>query len=96
VLKKSASSVLAPWPCSRTPLYAPPAQAVAALLDGLFEHPAFLMENLYKLIHERPLKYFEFFNACSWSVKNELYSHPTPELAFPSPVAHSIHRITQG
>ncbi len=36
VLKKAASGVLAPWPCSRTPSYAPLVQAAAALLDGSF------------------------------------------------------------
>jgi hypothetical protein len=36
VLKKTASRVLAPWPCSRTPPYAPLAQAAAPLLDELF------------------------------------------------------------
>ncbi len=36
VLKNSASGVLAPWPCSRTPPYAPPVQVAAALLDPPF------------------------------------------------------------
>jgi hypothetical protein len=47
VLKKPASGVLAPLPCSRTHRYVPRANEVAALpsrglrtgLDGLFEHP---------------------------------------------------------
>ncbi|MBA3611392.1 MAG: hypothetical protein H0W49_00450 [Nitrospirales bacterium] len=44
VLKKSATGVLAPWPCSRTPPYAPLVQAAAAFPSrgqdwtGLFEH----------------------------------------------------------
>jgi hypothetical protein len=36
VLKNVASGVLAPWPGSRTPPYAPPIQAAAALLDEPF------------------------------------------------------------
>jgi hypothetical protein len=36
VLKNAASGVLAAWPCSRTPPYAPLVQAAAALLDALF------------------------------------------------------------
>ncbi|WP_447963455.1 hypothetical protein [Nitrospira sp. Ecomares 2.1] len=36
VLKNAASGVLAHWPCSRTPPYAPLVQAAAALLDGPF------------------------------------------------------------
>jgi len=39
VLKKPASGVLAPLPCSRTHRYVPRANEVAALLYGLFEHP---------------------------------------------------------
>jgi hypothetical protein len=35
-LKKAASGVLAAWPCSRIPSYAPPVQVAAALLDGPF------------------------------------------------------------
>ena len=40
MLKKPASGVLGPLSRSRTFLYAPPAKMPAALLDGLFEHPA--------------------------------------------------------
>ena len=36
VLKNVASGVLASWPCSRTPPYAPPVQVAAALLDAHF------------------------------------------------------------
>ena len=36
VLKNAGSGVLATWPCSRTPPYAPLVQAAAALLDGHF------------------------------------------------------------
>ncbi len=36
VLKNAASGVLAHWPCSRTPAYAPLVQAAAALLDWPF------------------------------------------------------------
>ncbi|MDT3777190.1 hypothetical protein PJI16_06425 [Nitrospira sp. MA-1] len=36
MLKNAASGVLAHWPCSRTPPYAPLVQAAAALLDGPF------------------------------------------------------------
>ena len=35
-LKKAASGVLAPWPGSQTPPYAPPNQGAAALLDEPF------------------------------------------------------------
>ena len=66
MLKKSASGVLGPLSCSRTPLYAPPAKGPAALTverrvlarrgwegkKGLFEPPAWLLE--FKEFSERP------------------------------------------
>jgi len=36
VLKNAASGVLASWPCSRTPPYAPLVQVATALLDEPF------------------------------------------------------------